>query len=233
MNVLKLLLQKHAPEINEVHTALGSPQGLVQLQQIQPQLVFLDIEMPLMNGFQLLEKFPQQNFEVIFVTAYDHYAIKAIKYSALDYLLKPVDTDELKAAVQRFMQKRNSTDSQRLYENLLYNLKKKESEDYKLAIATSDGTFFFRPDEIIRCEAIGNYTKFFLQNSKSFISSRTLKDYDDLLAEKQFLRVHRSHLVNKKYINSYTGDRELKMKDGSSVEVSRRKWDEVKERITA
>ena len=136
-------------------------------------------------------------------------------------------------AVARFFEKqKNSISPKPLYENLLYNLKAKEEDDYRLAIATSEGTFFFNPAEIIRCEAIGNYTKFLLNNKKSFLSSRTLKEYEDLLAEKQFLRVHRTHLVNKKFIHSISGDREVKLTDGSSVEVSRRKWDMVKEKLS-
>lgn len=226
------MLQKHVPEITEVFTAAGPVMGKAMIAEVKPHLVFLDIEMPLMNGFELLEEFPRHDFEVIFVTAYDHYAIKAIRYSALDYLLKPVDTDELRNAVDRFSEKqKTAAQSQKpLYENLLHNLSRKE-EDYRLAISTSEGTFFFQPDEIIRCEAVGNYTKFFLSNKKSFLSSRTLKEYDELLAGKQFLRVHRTHLVNKKYIQSLSGDREIKLSDGSHVEVSRRKWDVIKEKL--
>jgi two-component system, LytTR family, response regulator len=232
VNVLKLLLQKNVPEIQEVFSAVGAAAGEKLLNELKPRLVFLDIEMPLMNGFELLEKFPQHDFDVIFVTAYDHYAIKAIKYSALDYLLKPVDTEELKNAVQRFFEKQNNKQSTKpLYDNLLYNLSTKKQEDYRLAIATNEGTFFFQPDEIIRCEAVGNYTKFFLSNKNSFLSSRTLKEYDELLTDKEFLRVHRTHLVNRKYINSFSGDRELKLTDGSFVEVSRRKWDTIKNRL--
>jgi len=232
VTVLKLLLEKHVPEIAAVFSAVGTAAGEKLLHEVKPDLVFLDIEMPLMNGFELLEKFPHHPFEVIFVTAYDHYAIKAIKYSALDYLLKPVDTEELKAAVKRFTEKQESNlPTKPLYENLLFNLNEKKQEDYRLAIATSEGTFFFQPDEIIRCEAVGNYTKFFLSNKKSFLSSRTLKDYDDLLSNKEFLRVHRAHLVNKKYINSFSTDRELKLTDGSFVEVSRRKWDVIKVKL--
>lgn len=232
VNVLKLLLQKYIPEVNEVHTAVGSTAGLQAIQQSKPNLLFLDIEMPLMNGFELLEKFPDHSFEVIFVTAYDHYAIKAIKYSALDYLLKPVDVEELKSAVQRFIAKQQTGQSQKpLYENLLHNLKSERVSDYRLAVATTEGTFFYNPDDIIRCEADGNYTKFFLKNQKPIITSKTLKEYDDMLAEQNFIRVHRAHLVNKKHIASFSGDHELKMKDNSTVEVSRRRWDAVKQEL--
>lgn len=230
VNVVKLLLQRNVPEVNEIYTAAGSSQGINAIREFKPQLLFLDIEMPLMNGFELLEQFPEHPFEVIFITAYDHYAIKAIKYSALDYLLKPVDVDELKNSVQRFITKQQTGQSQKpLYENLLHNLKSERVSDYRLAVATTEGTFFYNPDDIIRCEADGNYTKFFLKNQKPIITSKTLKEYDEMLAEQNFIRVHRAHLVNKKYVTSFSGDHELKMLDNSTVEVSRRRWDAVKQ----
>ncbi len=233
VNVLQLLLKKNIPQIDEIHTAVGAAQGLQMIQQVKPHLLFLDIEMPLMNGFQLLEHFPEHDFEVIFVTAYDQYAIKAIKFSALDYLLKPIDTEELKRAVERFVQKQYNRQSQKpLFENLLYNLKLPETDDYRLAISTHEGTFFYHPDEIIRCEATGNYTRFYLKEKKPLLTSKTLKEYEDMLSDEQFIRVHRTHLVNKKYIRSFSPDHELKMSDGSVVEVSRRKWDVVKTRLT-
>jgi two-component system LytT family response regulator len=234
VNVVKLLLQKYVIEISEVYTAIGATEGLKAIQQYKPQLVFLDVEMPLLNGFQLLEKFPDHPFEVIFITAYDHYAIKAIKYSALDYLLKPIDTEELKTAVQRFLAKQNNHQPrQKLYENLVYNLNLPEtSSKYRLALSTTDGTFFYYCNEIIRCEAVGNYTRFVLKEKKPLLTSHTLKEYDDLLAEQNFLRVHRAHLINTNYITSYSKDHEIKMQDGSVIPVSRRKWDSVKQKLS-
>jgi two-component system LytT family response regulator len=235
INVLRLLLQQHGPEIEEIYTAIGANEGLQKIKEINPQLLFLDIEMPAMTGFELLEQFPQHNFEVIFVTAYDHYAIKAIRYSALDYLLKPIDIEELKQAVHRFhtTYKNDNHNTQSLYENLLYNLNQPQSRDYRLAITTTEGTSFYNASEIIRAEALGNYTRFYLKEKKPVLTSRTLKEYEDLLADHQFLRVHRTHLVNPKYIEAYTKDHELKMHDGSLVQVSRRKWESIKEKVNA
>jgi len=230
VNVVKLLLQKHFPQLTTVYTAIGSQQGFELLNEITPDLVFLDVEMPIMSGFELLEKFPDHSFDVIFITAYDHYAIKAIKFSALDYLLKPIDTDELKHAVEKFIAKKNNPADKSLYDNLIYNLHQPET-DYRLAIATIDGTFFYTPEEIVRCEAVGNYTRLYIKDKKNIIASRTLKEYEDLLSEQQFLRVHRAHLVNIQYVNACTRDHELKMIDGSSVPVSRRKWDVIKQRL--
>lgn len=232
VNVVKLLLEKYVPEVNSVRVAIGPQAGLEAIRNFQPDLLFLDIEMPMMSGFDLLEKFPGGSFEVIFITAYDHYAIKAIRFSALDYLLKPIDTDELKNAVQRFLDKKNSSNDQKArYSNLLHNLKTEQPNDYQLAIASTEGTYFYQPDEIVRCEADGNYTKFFLLNKKQVIASKTLKEYDEILGDQQFIRVHRAHLVNKKYVKSFTNDHELQMIDNATVEVSRRKWDEVKTKL--
>jgi two-component system LytT family response regulator len=233
LNVVKLLLQKYINQITEIYTAKGSTEGINAINQYKPHLVFLDVEMPLLNGFQLLEQFPNHSFETIFITAYDHYAIKAIKYSALDYLLKPIDTEELQAAVQRFLQKQNNRQPQKLYENLAYNLNLSEtSPDYRLALSTTDGTFFYYCNEIIRCEAVGNYTRFVLKDKRPLLTSHTLKEYDELLSEQNFLRVHRAHLINSGYVSSFSKDHEIKMKDGSVIPVSRRKWDVIKQKLS-
>jgi two-component system LytT family response regulator len=232
VNVIRMLLQKNVPEVSEIFTAVGSANGLSAVRQLQPELIFLDIEMPLMNGFELLEQFPDHIWDVIFVTAYDHYAIKAIKYSALDYLLKPVDAEELKHAVQRFVTKRtNGTQRKEIYDNLMHNLRTEKESEYRLAISTTEGTFFLKPDQIIRCEADGNYTKFHLKDRKPILASKTLKEFDEILSEQQFIRVSRGDLVNRKYITSFSGDHELKLIDQSSIEVSRRRWDAVKKQL--
>lgn len=235
INVVKLLLQKNVEEINEIHTALGPEEGIKAIGKYKPQLIFLDVEMPLMNGFQLLEQFPGYSFEIIFITAYDHYAIKAIKYSALDYLLKPIDTEELTCAVQRFLQKKNNiVQHKKIYENLAYNLNLPEtSSQYKLALTTTEGTFFYFCNEIIRCEAVGNYTRFVLKDKRPLLTSHTLKEYDELLGEQDFLRVHRAHLINTGFISSFSKEHEIKMCDGSVIPVSRRKWETIKQKLSA
>ncbi|MEP6682387.1 MAG: LytTR family DNA-binding domain-containing protein [Parafilimonas sp.] len=234
VNVVKLLLEKYIAEVSEIYTAVGASAGINAINKFKPKLVFLDIEMPLINGFQLLEHFPDHPFEIIFITAYDHYAIKAIKYSALDYLLKPIDADELKAAVQRFLQKQgNNQQHKKLYENLNYNLNLPErSSKYRLALATAEGTFFYYCNEIIRCEAVGNYTRFILKDKRPLLTSHTLKEYDELLTEQNFLRVHRAHLINSGYIASFSKEHEIKMHDGSIIPVSRRKWDNIKQKLS-
>jgi two-component system, LytTR family, response regulator len=228
INVLQMLLQRHVPNITDVHVARGPSEGLKELKKATPDILFLDIEMPLMSGFDLLNEFPHHSFEVIFVTAYDHYAIKAIRFSALDYLLKPVDADELKRAVQRYEEKKKSNGNNgQLMTNFLNNIKTTPA-DYCLAIHTTEGTHFLKPEEIIRCEADGNYTLFILEAIKKIIASRTLKEFDEILADHHFLRVHKSHLVNRKYIQSFATDH-LVLKDSSVVEVSRRRAPQIKE----
>ncbi len=232
LNIVQLLIQRKVPEITKIYTALGALKGIEAIKEFHPSLIFLDIEMPLMNGFTMLEHFPDHEFEVIFITAYDHYAIKAIKYSALDYLLKPIDTEELIAAVNRFIEKMANTNIEKeKYRNLLHNLREEKISNYRLAVSTTEGTFFLSSGETIRLEADGNYTRFFLTGRKPIIASKTLKEYDELLKEQGFIRIHRAHLVNKNHIVAITGNHQLQMSDNSIVEVSRRKWEEVKKNL--
>lgn len=232
LNVVQLPLKKHVSEITEIYTALGAFNGIKAIRQNHPDLIFLDIEMPLMTGFEILQQFPDHTFEVIFITAYDHYAIKASKFSAVDYLLKPIDAEELIQAVRKYSEKQNTTLWEKeKYKNLLHNLHEEKISNYRLAVSTTDGTFFFSPLDIIRLEADGNYTRFYLKEKKPILTSKILKEYDELLSEQDFIRVHRAHLVNKKYVKELSGEHELIMTDNSIVEIIRRKWDEVKKSL--
>lgn len=231
-NILRVLIEKHAPQITEIIEADGGIEGLYLIKEHQPDVVFLDIEMPFMNGFDLLSELSKRNFDIIFTTAYDQYAIKAIRYSALDYLLKPINIQELKNAVQRLIEKKNSTPNKGgLYQNFLHNLKNIETDIPRLAIATKENTVFFDIKNIMRCEASNNYTFFYLKNGKKFLSSKTLKEYDAILSEYNFFRVHKSHLVNLNYVHELTSKGVLIMRDQSTVEVSRRKKQMVLEQL--
>jgi two-component system LytT family response regulator len=217
------------PEISLVATCIEPLEGLKAIQHHHPDLIFLDIEMPGMSGFEMLNKLHEIHFEIIFITAFDHYAIKAIKYSALDYLLKPVNTDELKQAIDRFRQKRKDSVNQKLtLDNLINNLKTKNPEEYKLAISTTEGTLFLPTHDIIRLEAEGSYTIFHLRGKQKLVASRTLKDFEELLDDRRFIRIHKSHMVNQRYVKSVLNSHRLVMEDNSTVDVSRRKWEEVK-----
>ncbi len=226
---IKSLLKKYFPQIVLVAEAANSTEALKQIYFHKPDLVFLDVEMPGSNGFDLLEKIQEHDFEIIFVTAFDQYALKAIKFSALDYLLKPLRKDEFINAVQEFLNRqKNAYDRKSVINNLIRNLKSVEEKLFRLAVNTSGKTYFLLPDEIIRCEADGNYTRISCSNKEMILASRTLKEFDDLLNGYNFIRVHRAHLVNKNHIRSFNNENKLVMSDNSAIEVSRRKMGEVR-----
>lgn len=228
LNLLKVTMEKTFPGQFIVETAQGSEDGLSKLSYFKPDLLFLDIEMPTMSGFDLLAATPDIDFKVIFTTAYNQYAIRAIRYNALDYLLKPINPSELTEAVNRFQKQKDQKHSYgKQLENFFGNKEK------NLAITTYDGVVFLEVDSIIRCEADLNYTKFILTDNKTFLSSKTLKEYEDLLSvHNNFLRVHRSHLVNLDFVLKFKNEGCLVLKDGTSVPVSRRRKEEVIGRIS-
>lgn len=228
VKTLSLMIQHYIPEIGEVKTTTDPYEGLLLLKNFKPQLLFLDIQMPLMSGFEFIKKVPSIAFSIIFTTAHDEYAIDAIRLSALDYLLKPIAADELQNAFLRFIQKQEGTQvTEPLYQNFMHNLNVKDRKDFKLALATSRGTFFFKPEEIVRLEGEGNYTKFHFTDKTSLLTTYTMKNYEDILINYDFLRVHKSHLVNREHIVNLTSDGMLTMSDLSRVEVSRRRKNEV------
>ncbi len=228
-NILSVLIKKYMPLEHEIRIVQNPAKALLLLDEYKPTLVMLDIEMPGMNGFDFLNKAVSWDFDVIFTTAYDKYAIKAIRFSALDYLLKPLDILELQNALNRHIIRRNHTQESRkeLVSNLIENIQKPDTEEYRLAISTSEGVFFYLPSEIIRCEGESNYTKFFLEGGKSLLVSHTLKDYESILSDYGFVRVHKSHLVNMKYVTKADRDGFLWLSNDQSVPVSRRRKEEV------
>jgi two-component system LytT family response regulator len=228
LNLLKITMERSFPGEFILETAQGSEEGLSKLNAFKPELLFLDIEMPIMSGFDLLAATPDANCKVIFTTAYNQYAIRAIRYNALDYLLKPINPSELKEAVIRFQLQQNKKE---VYSKQLENFF--SNKDKNLAITTYDGVVFLEVDNIIRCEADLNYTRFILAEGKTFLSSKTLKEYEDLLSvHKNFLRVHRSHLVNLDFVLKFKNEGYLVLKDQSSIPVSRRKKEDVVKRFT-
>ncbi len=225
---LRLMIQKTIPEIGQVMACNDSRKAADIIHAYQPGLVFLDIQMPHLNGFELLEKMPNKNFKIIFTTAYNEYAIQAIRFSAFDYLLKPVDIEELQLSVQRFLQGNDDYRQQyELLKNMMHNIQAPSAEEFRLALPTKEGVHFLEPKDIIRCESSGNYTKFFITGNRSYLISRTLGDYDILLAPYNFIRTHKSHLVNRKFISFIDHEGFVVLKDNSKVEVSRRRKEEV------
>jgi len=196
-----------------------------------PQLLFLDIQMPGMNGFEMLDHLDTAGLEVIFCTSYNQYAIQAIKYSALDYLLKPVDITELEKAIARFRLKSEKTLTQIKLANLRHNMNSGDEEQFQLVITTKQGEHQFRAQDIIRCEADSNYTAIHLVNQKKFLASKTLGDIEELLSPEKFLRIHKSHLVNSAHISQLTSQDELVMTDNKRIPISRRRLHDVKERV--
>jgi len=227
-DALRIMIERSIPQIQQVLVCNDSRKAADMIHEVQPALVFLDIQMPHLNGFELLEKMPNKNFKIIFTTAYNEYAIQAIRFSAFDYLLKPVDMEELIASVGRFLQ--TTADYKQQYDllkNIMHNIQAPTADEFRLALPTKEGVHFLFPSDIVRCESTGNYTRFFTVNNKTYLISKTLGEYDTLLTPHQFIRTHKSHLVNKKYISFIDHDGFAVLKDNSRVEVSRRRKDDV------
>lgn len=231
---LSKMIDKNCKQIEVVAKVDSMLSAFEAITNKEPDLVFLDIEMPNGNAFDLLEKFKNINFNIIFTTAYDHYAIKAIKFSAVDYILKPIDPEELINAVKRFENQagqKSTLDKQ--FKTLLSNARP-ENKLKKVGIPDGDGLIFINLSDIIRCDSDGNYTFFILTSGKKIIASRTLGEYEQMFADDNFFRVHRSHLINlehvKKYIKGEGGY--VVMSDNSQVEVSRRNKTDFLEKLS-
>ena len=223
LDTLSILIKDYCPEVEILEQCPSAKKALAAIEKYQPALVFLDIEMPVMNGFELLEQFKDIHFSVIFTTSYDQYAIKAIRFSALDYLLKPIDPKELMIAVHKAATLKNVPSSEQL-KMLMDQLHHKETGFTKIAVPTAEGYELIPADQVIRCEADDNYTHLFLKNKNKITACRTLKEMEEQLDDfKYFVRVHHSYLVNlnevTKYIRGEGGY--LIMSDSSTVNVSR------------
>jgi len=225
--LLLSLLSEFCPQV-QVEGEAGSAEEAVELiQEINPELVLLDIEMPYGNAFDLLDKLMPVEFEVIFITAFDEYTLKAFKYSALDYLLKPVDITELQAAIEKASKKiRVRTINQQLT-NLLQNLNPAKNAVPKIALPTQEGFIFTGVNDIVRLEAKGNYTIIYTTDGHKHISAKTIQQYEKVLPGNQFFRIHNSHMINLSYIKKYHKGRggEVEMADGMLLEVAVRRKD--------
>ena len=224
---LKQKLIDYCPEVSVVGEATNGEEGTKLIEELKPQLVFLDIEMPKINGFEMLNRLKEKKFNLIFTTAYDHYAIKAIKYSAFDYLLKPIDIEELKMGITKVINaKMQSLKNQ--VELLHHNLNHDGLKLNKLAIPTLEGLCFYDTSTLIYLEASSNYTNLYFTDGKKVLASKTLKDFEELLPEDTFYRPHHSFIINIKYITKYMKGNggQIEMSNGSLIDVSRRKKDE-------
>jgi two-component system LytT family response regulator len=228
---LSLLLQKHCPQVLVTATALNAFDGEKIILEHQPDLVFLDIQMPEKNGFDLLKSLKSFSFEIIFVTAYDQYGIQAVKFSAIDYLLKPLSIDDLKTAVQKAALKSTQKKQNLQLENLIQLLQQKQQKQFhRIALQSTKETRFVEPNKIIRCESSNNYTTFFLFDGERFLTSKPIFEYEEMLADYGFVRCHQTHLVNKTFIKSWIKEEGgyLLLEDGARIPISRQKREALK-----
>ncbi|TXJ24716.1 MAG: response regulator transcription factor [Chitinophagaceae bacterium] len=230
---LLTLLKKHCPEVNVEATCHSAKEAEEMIGSLKPQLVFLDVEMPYKNGFELLESLAPVPFQVIFTTSYDQYAIKAIRFSALDYLLKPIDPQELKAAVKKASELLSSSSLPGQLDILLEKLRQPAALTNRIALPTMEGLQVIAVDSILYCMASSNYTTLVLKDKQKLIVSRTLKEIEEMLEEYPFLRIHHSCLVNLNEIKKYTRGEggTLLMSDGVEVDVSRSKKEMLLKRL--
>ena len=227
---LESLLQKHCDEVEILETAINAKEGRRIISHNNPDIVFLDIQMPGENGFELLQSISQYSFEVIFVTAFDQYGIKAVKFAAIDYLLKPINVEELKIAVKKVIDKKEKVNQNFQVENLMQLLKGNHIE-HRIALSSAHEIRYVKPAEIIRCESSNNYTTFHFVSGEKLLISKPIYFYEDLLQDYHFIRCHQSHLVNKKFITSFikVDSGYLLLKDETRLPVSKSKKEKIKE----
>ena len=218
-------LRRHRGSVELVGRCESGEEGISTIRTEKPDLVFLDVQMPGIDGFGLLDKLEHRSFGVIFITSFEKYAIRAIRYSALDFLLKPYSAPDFDAALTRFIAQRDLLPAR--MEFLLNNKPDAEAAPATLLIPTRSGDRRVRTQDIVRCESDRNYTWFHLKNREKLLSSYTLGSYEEFLAESEFIRVHRSHIVNVKHVKACSAEGLMTMNDGTGIEVSRRRRTEV------
>lgn len=227
------ILMEDERDVELIAICHNATEALTLIQKHNPDVVFLDVEMPGINGFEMLEKLPSINFEIIFTTSYDQYALKAIRFSALDYLLKPVDNEELQKTIQKLVRRSQKPVEQQL-QLLLQKIHKPSLPVNKIALPTMEGLQMIPIDSIISCESESNYTTIFLKHKRKIVVSRTLKEMEELLEEYSIIRVHRCYLANlnevEKYIKGEGGY--LIMSDNSTVDVARSKKEVLMKKLS-
>jgi two-component system LytT family response regulator len=229
LNVLEHFCSKLSEHIEIIASSMNSVQSVSLINQLKPELLIMDIQMPQMNAFDVLNNVSFHDFEVIFCTAHDAYAINAFEFSAVDYLLKPIDEDQFKKAINKVILKRQSKDTAERFSILIHNISKLSNpSSMKLCIHDSKGFSVVFISEILYCEADSSYTVFFLENGKKIISSKTLSEYESILDTNDFIRIHRSYLININHVKEYKKGEggTVIMSNKAEIEVSRRKKDE-------
>lgn len=225
------ILKQYCPEVELLGDADSVEAAISLIRELNPDLVFLDIEMPRANGFQLLEHFKDFRFEVIFVTAYDNYAIKAIRFSAADYILKPINLNDLQTAVRKVTNRIQQKQENQRMKQLVYNIT--QPQNPRIGLPTGDRIEFIEVNKIIRCQGEGNYSHIYFEGNKHLLVAKTLVEFEDLLQEYSFIRVHKTHLVNLKHVITYVKNDGgiLKLSNGDEVPISRRRKDDVQKML--
>lgn len=236
---LKALLNRYTNDIAIIGEAESVKTGIAAIEKLKPQVIFLDIHLNDGTGFDILEKMASANGKInahiIFITAHEQYAVKAFKFSALDFILKPVDPEELQNTIAKINEAIGKTNSFEHIDLLLENIRKKVDNFKRIALSTNDGIHLFDVSDIIRCEAKINYTQFFIKNHKPVLISRTLKEYEELLKEHGFERIHQSHLINLSYLKSYIKNDGgyVIMADNTNIPIAQSKKEKLQELIKA
>lgn len=236
---MKGLLERYASEILIIGEAESVKTGILALEKYQPQVVFLDIHLSDGTGFDILEQLAKTSEKtrphIVFITAHEQYALKSFKFSALDFLLKPVDPEELQKTITKIKEALSNNNSFEHIDLLLENIRRKVDNFKRIALSTSDGIHLFEISDIIRCESQDNYTQFYIKNHKPLLISKTLKEYEELLTEHGFERVHQSHLINLAYLKSYikTDGGYVIMADNTNIPIAKRKKERLQDLIKA
>ena len=227
VDFISSVISEYCPDLDVAGKANDVTEGVKKIQELKPDLIFLDVEMPNGTGFDLLTQFPEKDFDVIFITAFNHYAIKAIKFSAVDYILKPINISEFIEAVNKVVHKRSNPpfNTNENFRILMENLK--TAAPSRLAIPTSDGMEYLNPKDIIRIEADRSYSWFYLTGNRKILVSKHLKEFQDLLGDRNFFRSHNSFLINLKFVHKYVRKEGgyIEMQDGAQIPVSRNRKD--------
>ncbi len=234
---MKSLLERYARDIAIIGEAESVKTGIAVLKKYKPQVVFLDIHLSDGTGFDILDEVSKLhgkiNTHIVFITAHEQYALKAFKFSALDFLLKPVDPEELQKTIGKINEALARNNSFEHIDLLLENIRKKVDHFRRIALSTSDGIHLFEISDIIRCESHDNYTRFYIRNHKPLLISKTLKEYEELLGEHGFERIHQSHLINLAYLKSYIKNDGgyVIMADNTNIPISQRKKERLQDLI--
>lgn len=224
IKLLQNMLEMHCRQVNVVGASSCAKNGLQMIQELQPQIVFLDVEMPHMNGFDLLQKLEPVSFDVIFVTAYSHYAVEAFEHHATGYITKPINTEKLVSAVNTAIKR---VEEKRINKNLFSLLEQntKQATPDKIPLSTTNGLLFVKIADVMYCESNGNYTHFFLCDEKKIVVSRQLGEYEKLLPEINFTRIHDKYIINLNYIKEYIkgSGGEVVLENGKEIPVATRR----------